>query len=100
MPSHTRWKGIVSHDPRKTMMRTFAAANSPQKTSSPLLCDRNVITDIPDRHDHAASKLRPQPADVDIHDIGAGIERPAPDLFEEFRPAEHLALMAHEVVEQ
>src|ERR671924_244065 len=80
-----------------TTAPAFTTPNRPQRTwlrsrgCLKPLGDRNVVPDIPDRRDHGAPELCSKPADIDVHDIGAGVERVAPDLFEQIGATEHLA---------
>src|ERR1700710_2732781 len=45
-------------------------------------------------------ELAPEPADMDVDDVGAGIEMIVPDLLEQHRPSDDAAFVAGEIFEQ
>src|SRR6266498_3440145 len=97
--TQTKWKGVVSHRVSTRMTATFAAANIAQPTSSQCLRSLEPIPDISHRLDELGTKLRPKPADIDVHHVASRIEGVAPHVCQQLFPGTHLARLPHQVLE-
>src|SRR6185437_6689976 len=95
-----KWKGIVSQWSSMRMTATFAAANSPQVTSTQRLRSVEPISDIPHRFDHVPPELRTKPFHAHVHHVAAGVERVAPDVGEQTLSATDLAVLSHQMLEE
>ena len=75
----------------------------PQPQADALLLAED-IADPPQRVDQrpveAPVHLVPQPVDVDVDDVGQAVELEVPDVLQDHRPADDLAGVPHQVVEQ
>jgi hypothetical protein len=98
--THTKWNGIVSQSVSVRMTATFAAAKAPHATSTQCLRSVDSIADIPHRLDQTAAKLGPEPADANVHDVAARVERVPPHILQKPLASAHLAIPSHEVLEQ
>src|SRR6516164_8637967 len=59
-----------------------------------------LISGTTHRLDQLEAELRPEPADADVHDVGAGVEIVAPDGRQQLILAHRLARVLHELPEQ
>src|SRR5665213_221051 len=64
------------------------------------ICARHPISHAPDGRDDVRSKLPSQVADINVHDIGVGVEVVAPGMAEELLAGEHLTLVGEERLEE
>src|SRR4029453_14909038 len=82
-----KWKGTVSHRGTRAMATRLAAAKASQATSTQpeasARCRRSLdggsIALTSHRHDRVGAQLGPEPADVDVHHIGARVEVVVPN---------------------
>src|SRR5581483_3127467 len=94
------WKGIVSHDGHATMATTQPAARAPQPTSRGL-GDRKPVAGVAHGLDRPRGpELLAQPPHADVDDVRPRVEPVAPHLRQETLPADHLADVEDEVVEE
>src|SRR5947209_6209832 len=95
-----KWNGIVSHDGHESIATRFATANAPHASSRRLgLC--KAVPRVADGLDRRLRpQLLPQAADAHLDDVRARVEVVAPDLGEQPLPADDLAHVAREVVEE
>src|SRR4051794_16617283 len=98
--TQTKWNGTVCHSSSHTITATFAAANAAQASSGQRRAMRERVTGMADGLDDRATELGAQAADVDIDDVGSGVEAAAPDLLEQLCARADLALVEGEVLEQ
>src|SRR2546423_11094964 len=95
-----KWNGTVSHDCHTPIAARFATANAAHASSRPLGL-RKAISSVADGVDRRVRpQLLPQPADADLDDVRARVEVVAPDLREETLPADDLARVEREVVQE
>src|SRR5690348_12496737 len=87
--AHTRWNGMVSAPGNKYINAVFAVANTSQPTAMPTLARGESITHIAHRLDPHRRQLRPEPTDVDVDHVRAGVEFKAPDVGEQLFPSAH-----------
>src|SRR5439155_15232827 len=103
-----KWNGTVSHDPNTNMANRLRRANAPQATSIQCLrsadCRRSGAIDpisFPaDGLDQVRSQLRSKPPNVDVHDIGAGVEVISPNGIQQALLGHRLAGVFHQLLEE
>src|SRR2546423_5882922 len=86
-----KWKGTVSQSGMTSIATRFAIANATQAPSTHVKrcvghCRSGAIDAVPlppDRLDDVDPELRPQPSDVDVDHVRAGIEVVPPDVRQE-----------------
>src|SRR5262249_54630429 len=96
----TKWNGTVSLPGMANISTTLTAAKAAQPRKSQRSARDEAIAHIAHRLDAFAVQLGPQPADADVDDVAAGVERVPPDLGEQLIARAHLAGVSHEVAEQ
>src|SRR2546423_15658551 len=83
-----KWNGTVSQSGHSHMARRFRAANKPQATltttgrwagQSERSARCKLVALSAHRFDRLLPQLRPQPADVHVHDVRSRLEGIAPD---------------------
>src|SRR5512141_2170362 len=95
-----KWNGIVSQLGASPIATRFATANA-SHASSTRLCRSQPIPAMPHRLDRRlGAELLPQPPHADVDHVRARVEVVAPHVGEQPLPAEHLALVAHAVVQE
>src|SRR2546423_232451 len=98
--TQTKWNGTVCHSSSQSITPTFAAANAPQASSGQRRAMRERVSGMANGFDDRAAELGAQAADVDVDDVGPGVEAAAPDLLEELGARADLALVEGQVLEQ
>src|SRR5919108_1262651 len=103
-----KWKGTVSHCGTSAMATRLATAKTAQATSSqpevsswcPRSRDDDAIPLTSHGRDRGGAELGPEPAHVDVHDVGARVEVVAPDRRQEPLLGHDPARMPHELTEE
>src|SRR5215218_7953137 len=103
-----KWKGTVSHCGTNTMATRLATAKTAQATSSqpevsswcPRSWDDDAIPLTSHGSDGGGAELGPEPAHVDVHDVGARVEVVAPDRRQEPLLGHDLVWTLHELAEE
>src|SRR5215216_4803121 len=101
-------KGTVSHCGTNTMATRLATAKTAQATSSqpevsswcPRSWDDDAIPLTSHGSDRGGAELGPEPAHVDVHDVGARVEVVTPDRRQEPLLGHDPARMPHELAQQ
>src|SRR6266536_1625253 len=102
-----KWNGTVSHSGTSTIATRLATANAPQ-TMSGHHCrsgqaersTRDAIALTPHGQDRLHPELRAQAADVDVDDVGAGVEVVSPDGREQPLLGDGLPLVLHQLAQE
>src|ERR687885_2714704 len=108
-----KWNGTVSQVGPTHIAPRFATANPAQATSSHgtrcsghsqrLAASSAIIDPVPlatNRSDHFRAELGPQPGDVDVDHVGAGVEVVPPDRGEQPLLRNGLAGVSHQLAQQ
>src|SRR6476646_9298009 len=95
-----RWNGIVSAPGKMYIRAVFTPANTSQPTATPNLARGESITHIAHRLDPHRGQLRPEPSDVDVDDVGAGVELESPDVGEQLFAGAHGAAAFDEISDE
>src|SRR5204862_7729461 len=82
------------------MTATLAAAKAAHSSSGQRRLMREAVTSMANGLNSGLPELGAETADVDVDDVGAGIEGAAPDVLEQLGARADLALVEHEVLEK
>src|SRR3954454_23904191 len=94
-----KWNGTVSQLSQRSIAPRFASANANQARSSGL-GRREPVAHIPHRLDRGRAELLAQPPDADVDDVRPRVEVVTPHRCEELLPADDLARVRDEMVQQ
>src|SRR5689334_4267876 len=96
-----KWNGTVSLPGTSHINAASSTAAAAQPPIRSRLVVGDAIADIAYRLDPVGPvQLGAEPANADVHDVGARVEVDAPDVVEQLAAAAHLAVAADQVLEQ
>src|SRR4051794_34247643 len=98
--TQTKWNGTVCQSCQRTIATMLIAAKAAQARSGHRAERADPVSGMADGFDDVAAELGAQAADAHVDDIGARVERVAPDLRQQLGAGAHGAAVGREVLEQ